>query len=49
MLGYFCVASETARDVIVELVGFEGRMVDLPPHAFEEHIYMLDALPEERD
>jgi hypothetical protein len=43
--GYFFLASETARDVIAELAGFEG----IPPHAFEEHIQMSDAPPEEKD
>ena len=44
--GYFCSASMTARDVIVELTGFEGKMADLPPHAFKKHIQMPDAQPE---
>jgi hypothetical protein len=45
--GYFCSASETARDVAAELAGFEGRMADLPPHAFEQHIEMPDVHPGE--
>jgi hypothetical protein len=33
------LALETARDVISQLAGFEGKMKNLPPHAFEKHIH----------
>ena len=38
--GYFCSASETARDVAEEFAGFNGRMHDLPMHKFEKLIRM---------
>ena len=36
--GYFCSASETARDVVAELAGFNGTMHDLPLHKLEKLI-----------
>jgi len=36
--GYFCSASETARDVAEEFAGFNGKIHDLPMHKFEKHI-----------
>ena len=36
--GFFCAASETARDIAEEFAGFQGRMADLPIHKFEKHI-----------
>ena len=36
--GFFCAASETARDIAEEFAGFTGRMADLPVHKFEQHI-----------
>lgn len=41
--GYFCSASETARDVAEELAGFHGTMHDMPLHKFEKHIKMPDS------
>lgn len=36
--GYFCSASETARDVAAEFAGFNGTMHDLPMHKMEHLI-----------
>ena len=36
--GFFCSASETARDVAEELAGFNGQQYDLPMHKFEHLI-----------
>ena len=38
--GYFCSASETARDVAEKFAGFNGQMHDLPMHKFEKLIRM---------
>lgn len=38
--GYFCSASETARDVAEDLAGFTGKMHDLPHHKLEDKIKM---------
>ena len=47
--GYFCSASETARDVAEEFAGFTGRMHDLPMHKFEKLIKMPFANNENND
>ena len=36
--GYFCLASETARDVAKDFLGFKRTIHDLPMYKFEKHI-----------
>ncbi len=41
--GYFCLASETARDMEADMAGFNGCMANLPCHQLESEIKVPDA------